>query len=151
MICPNTTLTINLTGNFFFFLVPVIAVFTKYDQYKRDIKIKLEDEGSDADTTHHLDLDAETERIFEEQFLAHLKGSPPFVRLESEDFYLFCYLDRICYTNFHPGVEMHKDGQRCIELIEKTANELSGGAAALILLAVQKGNLELSIKQAIRR
>jgi hypothetical protein len=61
----------------------VIAVFTKYDQYRRDIKIKLEDQGSDTDTAH---LNAEMERIFEEQFLAHLRGSPPFVRLESEDF-----------------------------------------------------------------
>jgi hypothetical protein len=46
---------------------------------------------------------------------------------------------------------MHKEGQRCTELIEKTANELSGGAAALILLAVQKDNLELNIKEAVRR
>ena len=46
---------------------------------------------------------------------------------------------------------MHKEDQRCTELIEVTANELSSGAAALILLAVQKDNLELSIKEAVRR
>jgi hypothetical protein len=55
----------------------VIVVFTKYDQYKRDIKIILEDQGNDTDTVL---LNAETERIFKEQFLAHLRGSPPFVR-----------------------------------------------------------------------
>jgi hypothetical protein len=60
----------------------VIVIFTKYDQYRRDIKIKLEDQGSDTDAAR---LNAEMERIFEEQFLAHLRGSPPFVRLESED------------------------------------------------------------------
>jgi hypothetical protein len=46
---------------------------------------------------------------------------------------------------------MHKDGQRCTELVEKTANELSGDVVALMLLAVQKDTLELSIKQAVRR
>jgi hypothetical protein len=47
--------------------------------------------------------------------------------------------------------EMHKHGQKCSELIEKTANELSGGAVALMLLAVQKDDLELSKKQAVQR
>ena len=46
---------------------------------------------------------------------------------------------------------MHKDGQRCTDLIELTANSLSGGVVALMLVAVQKDNLELSINQAIRR
>jgi hypothetical protein len=87
MVCPNPTLR---TENRFdgIYLVPVIAVFTKYDQYRRNIKMKLEDEGSDTDPAR---LDAEMERIFEGQFLAHLRGSPPFVRLESEDF--FCQIE----------------------------------------------------------
>jgi hypothetical protein len=46
---------------------------------------------------------------------------------------------------------MHKPGQNCTELIEKTGNELSSGPVALIFLAVQKDNLELSINQAVRR
>ena len=62
----------------------MIAVFTKYDQYRRNIKMALEDEGIDTDTAR---LNAEMERVFKEQFLAHLRGSPPFVRLESEDFF----------------------------------------------------------------
>jgi hypothetical protein len=45
---------------------------------------------------------------------------------------------------------MNKDGQRCTELIEKTANELSDSVVSLMLLAVQKDNLELSIKLAVR-
>ena len=44
---------------------------------------------------------------------------------------------------------MHKHGQRCTELIEKTANALSSGVVTLMLLAVQKNNLELNIKQAV--
>ena len=63
------------------FLVPVIAVFTKYDQFKRNIKMKLEDEDRGPET----DLDAEAEKIFQREYLAKLNGRPPFIRLESED------------------------------------------------------------------
>ena len=44
---------------------------------------------------------------------------------------------------------MHKHNQRCNDLIEVTANALNGGIVALMLMAVQRENLELSIKQAI--
>jgi len=60
--------------------------------------------------------------------VANLKGSPPVVRLE----------------------RMHKHGQRCADLIEMTANALVGGAVALILLAIQKNNLELNINRAVK-
>ena len=63
------------------FQVPVIAVFTKFDQFKRNIRMKLQDEGRDRD----IDLDAETENIFNQRYLAILNGPPPFIRLESED------------------------------------------------------------------
>jgi len=45
---------------------------------------------------------------------------------------------------------MDEPGQQCSELIEKTANQLSGGVLSLMLLAVQKDNLELSINQAVK-
>jgi hypothetical protein len=44
---------------------------------------------------------------------------------------------------------MHKHGQQCTELIETTANALSGGAVTLMLLTVQKDNLELNIKRSV--
>jgi hypothetical protein len=47
--------------------------------------------------------------------------------------------------------EMHRPGQQCNDLIEMTANALSENVVAIMLLAVQKGNLELSIKMAVRR
>ena len=53
------------------------------------------------------------------------------------------------YTNLC-SAGMHKNGQQCTKLIEKTANELSGDLVSLMLLAVQKDNLELSIKQAVQ-
>jgi len=80
--------------------VPVIAVFTKFDQFKHDIKMKLEDEGRDPGTDH----DAEMERVFNQYYLASLSGPPPFVRLE----------------------RMHKHDQQCTDLIEVTANALTG-------------------------
>jgi hypothetical protein len=60
----------------------VIAVFTKYDQFKREVKMKLEDQHHDPGT----DFEADVERIFNEHYLANFGESPPFVRLESEAF-----------------------------------------------------------------
>jgi hypothetical protein len=53
------------------------------------------------------------------------------------------------HANFRRA-EMHKHGQRCTDLIEMTANALSSGAVALILLAIQKDYLELNIIQAVK-
>jgi hypothetical protein len=55
-------------------------VFTKYDQFKREISSKLEDKGHDPTT--YLEHEAET--LFRKQYLATLMGPPLFVRLESE-------------------------------------------------------------------
>ena len=64
------------------FQVPVILVFTKYDQFKRNIRMKLEDEGRDPETH----FETEVESVFERYYLGGLSEPPPFVRLESEDF-----------------------------------------------------------------
>ena len=45
---------------------------------------------------------------------------------------------------------MQKHGQQCADLIEITANALSGGTVTLMLVAIQRDNLELNLKQAIR-
>jgi hypothetical protein len=63
--------------------VPVIAIFTKYDQFRREIKMKLEDEQGDA---ADLDAEAEAENVFNERYLANLRGSPSFICLESKGF-----------------------------------------------------------------
>jgi hypothetical protein len=44
---------------------------------------------------------------------------------------------------------MHKPGRSCTALVEKTASALSGSVAAIMLLAVQKDNLELNINRAV--
>ena len=122
------------------FQVPVIAVFTKYDQFKRDIRMKLEDEGRDPDTHFHT----EVESVFDQYYLKHLSGPPPFVRLESADFLYAIH----AHLNFCP-IGMHKHDQPCTDLIEVTANALSKGVVALMLLAVQRDNLEVNVKKAI--
>ena len=47
-------------------------------------------------------------------------------------------------------VGMHKRDQSCADLLEVTANALSGGVVALMLMAVKRDNLELSVKQTIK-
>jgi hypothetical protein len=54
-----------------------------------------------------------------------------------------------CCIDIHP-IEMQKHGEQCAGLIEMTADALSGGVVALMLVAVQRDNLELSIKRAIK-
>jgi hypothetical protein len=46
---------------------------------------RLEDQGVDT-STDAAPLNAEVEKIFDEQYLAKLTRSAPFVRLESENF-----------------------------------------------------------------
>jgi len=91
-ICPDKNIKGTPKSNFLkggcghtgIFPVPVIAVFTKYDQLRRDALYRLEDQGLDTSTDPAL-LNANVEKIFKEQYLANLKGSPPFVCLESEN------------------------------------------------------------------
>jgi hypothetical protein len=66
------------------FEVPVIALFTKFDQFKRDIAIELEDKGHDPGTDL---VDAKVESVFTQHYLANFAKDPhpPFIRLESED------------------------------------------------------------------
>ena len=64
------------------FQVPVIAVFTKHDQFKRNIMMRLEDEGRNPET-----LETEVESVFNHHYLALLSEAPPFVCLESEGFF----------------------------------------------------------------
>ena len=47
--------------------------------------------------------------------------------------------------------EMHRHISRCDDLIEKTALSLNDDVVRLMLLAVRKGNLGLSVKLALKR
>ena len=46
---------------------------------------------------------------------------------------------------------MHMKDRRCDSLVEKTAAALNEDTVVLMLLAVQRGSLELSVKTALSR
>jgi hypothetical protein len=123
-------------------LVPVIAVFTKYEQFKFNIRMKLEDEDR-----HDSETGAkESERIFQEHYLKVLGANPPFVRLESK-----VREGSSVFIADGSSAGMHEAGKRCTELLEVTARALDDGVVAVMLLAVQTGNLELGINSGVRR
>ncbi|KAH9007676.1 era-like GTP-binding protein [Lactarius hengduanensis] len=104
--------------------VPVIAVFTKYEQFRRNVKIDLDDYENPDDNISEV-----AEKLFQEHYLRPLGDHVRFVRLE----------------------QMHKQNRRCDDLIEKTAAALNEDTVALMLLTVQKSNLKLSVKIALKR
>ena len=57
--------------------MPVIVVFTKYDQFKNDLKMDLEDGDYDGEETAH-------DILFRENYLCHLSAGTKYVQLESE-------------------------------------------------------------------
>ncbi|KAH9171506.1 hypothetical protein EDB89DRAFT_2096926 [Lactarius sanguifluus] len=104
--------------------VPVIAVFTKYDQFRRNVRIDMEDYGNPNDRVSEV-----AEKLFQEHYLHPLGDGVGFVRLE----------------------QMHIQNRRCDDLIEKTTTALNDDTVAVMLLVVQKSNLNLSVKTALNR
>jgi hypothetical protein len=47
--------------------------------------------------------------------------------------------------------DMHRQNMSCNDLVEKTAAALNDDIITLMLLAVQRSNLELSVKLALNR
>lgn len=126
--------------------VPVIAVFTKYDQFKRDIRMKLEARSEGNAKVTLKDVDDEAEKIFQDQYWnVIVVDSPRYVRLQSKFHYYICgYLVALLYIS-----EMHKVGEPCDALLTETSNVLSTEVVTLMLLAVQRGNLEISARMAV--
>ncbi|KAJ7884357.1 hypothetical protein B0H14DRAFT_2564413 [Mycena olivaceomarginata] len=109
--------------------VPVIPVFTKYDAFILEVRWKLEDEK-------HLQGDQlleqtrlQCEEIFKEQYLGRLRRESKFVRLEGMD----------------------QDDAHCNDLLRTTMDELNDGVVTIMLLAVQRGSLELNVRRAVDR
>ncbi|KAF8264734.1 hypothetical protein EI94DRAFT_1805403 [Lactarius quietus] len=106
--------------------VPVVVVFTKYDQFLFNVEMDVFD---DPDKYPDGDVSDEAKKIFEEHYLRPLGDDARYVRLE----------------------KMNAEESRCDILIEKTAAVLNEDVVVLMLLAVQKGNVELSVKRALSR
>jgi hypothetical protein len=85
------------------------------------------------------------EKQFQDHYLHPLGDEVRFVRLES-GFRANCQGNVLMFF-----AEMNRQNRRCDDLIEKTAVALNDDIVALMLLAVQKGNLELSVKIALKR
>ena len=83
---------------------------------------------------------------FQERYLHPLGDDAVYVQLESE-------WQVICqgYMLMFFFVEMHIKGSHCGDLIEKTAAALNEDTVMLMLVAVQRNNVELSVKLAWRR
>ncbi len=64
------------------FEVPIIVVFTKYDQFLRNVEIDLEDhyEGQSIDVSKE-EIETTAKEIFEEHFLGPLGEGVPWVQL----------------------------------------------------------------------
>ena len=82
---------------------------------------------------------------FEEHYLHSLGSDVVYVKLESEWHVIFRGHMLISLET------MHINGSHCGDLIEKTAAALNEDAVMLMLVAVQKNNVELSVKVAWRR
>lgn len=63
------------------FEVPVIVLFTKYDQFLRNVEMHMMDY---PDPESSLSISEVAEKQFQEHFLRHLPGDARFVRLKSE-------------------------------------------------------------------
>jgi predicted GTPase len=104
--------------------VPVLVVFTKYDQFLRNVEMQMLDYPIEYPDDNVSDV---SERIFQEHYLHPLGDGVTYVRLE----------------------KMLRESMRCEDLIAKTAMALNEDVVTLMLIAVQRGNLELSVKRAL--
>jgi len=117
-------------------------VFTKYDQFQFNVEMDVWDDPDKYPDTNVAEV---AEKRFQDHYLHPLGDDVKYVRLESE-FRVRCEGHLLMFS-----AEMHLKNSHCNSLVEKTAEALNEDAVALMLLAVQKGNLELGVKIALRR
>ena len=60
--------------------VPIIAVFTKYEQLKFNVEMKLQDEGEGAQPEV---IEERAEEVFQAEYLGMIAGQPRYITLES--------------------------------------------------------------------
>ena len=115
-------------------------MFTKYDQFRRNVEMHLVDYPNEYPGSNVSEV---VEKLFQEHYLHPLGNNVRFVRLESGSRVKCHGYMLICF------VEMHRPNSCCDELIEKTAAALNDDVITLMLLALQRGNLELCVKLAL--
>ncbi|KAJ7702625.1 hypothetical protein B0H16DRAFT_1483119 [Mycena metata] len=123
----------------------MIAVFMKYEAFKRNVGFRLEDKYRWKITSE--ETDRECQSIFETKYLSVLGGArdpaPIFVCLEGEKSTTKFPIDVQNYLG------MDKPEARCQNLIQRTADALSPNAVAITLLALQSDNIRLNVHVAL--
>ena len=118
-------------------------MFTKYDQFKFNVEMDVFD---DPDKYPGSDASQVAEKLFQEHYQRPLGDDAKYVRLES----VFKSHKPRSHTDAS-AAEMHMKDSCCENLVEETAVALNEDTVALMVLAVQKNNLNLSVKTALRR
>ncbi|KAF8263471.1 hypothetical protein EI94DRAFT_1807146 [Lactarius quietus] len=107
-------------------ICPDPNVFTKYDQFLRNVKMDVSDY---PDIYPDRNGDQVAEELFQDRYLRPLGDNVRYVRLE----------------------KMHMNDSRCDDLVAETAGALNVDTVVLMLFAVRRGNIELSVKTALIR
>jgi len=74
-------------------LVPIIAVFTKFDQFKFNVEIRLEDEGFEEPSQDLVD--ATVQKRLETEYIGAIEGQPRYVVLDGKS----TVSDGVYYSN----------------------------------------------------
>ena len=120
-------------------------MFTKYDQFRRNVEMNVSDY---PDKYPDSKVSQVVEKQFREYYLRPLGNNVRYVRLESMLLRAMC---RLLMSHIDASLaEMHMKDSCCNSLIEETAIALNEDTVLLMFLAVQKNNLELSVKTALR-
>jgi hypothetical protein len=117
-------------------------LFTKYDQFLFNVEMDVLDDPDKYPSS----VSDEAVKRFQEHYLRPLGNDAKYVCLESAFRLIYrSYMLMTCLA------EMHMNESRCDGLIEETAAALNEDVVGLMLLAVQRDNLELSVKTALNR
>ena len=117
-------------------------VFTKHDQFLLNVAMHVADYPNLYPDSNVAEV---AEKQFQERYLLPLGSDAISVRLES-GFRVKCQECMLMLL-----VEMHMQNSRCDNLIKATSAALSDDIVTLMLLAVQRDNLQLSVNMALTR
>ena len=63
--------------------MPIVAVFTKFDQFKLNIQMELEDSYANNNVSCES-IRTEVEKTFKQDYLDKIDGNPGYVQLQSK-------------------------------------------------------------------
>ena len=125
-------------------LVPIVAIFTKFDDLINQVYDPSLDDDDNRSVAERLLKDDLRAPLFKFKF-------PPRADVRLEGKYvsaslLICWLG--CYTELHEDDGDHQ--KQVKKLIEKTAESLDDLALKILFVSLQQNNLELCLKYAVK-